>query len=347
MKKCKGCGIELQNTNREGLGYVVDLEQDYCKRCFRLSHYGDLTSFKTNYVTNERILRIYQRYSGALFVLIVDALDGLCLEQDDLLPLFKDFDLLLVINKTDLFPDNISDKKIEKIYSGIIERLNKKYGNIKAAILSNRFENHFNEQFLETINELSYHNIVFAGRANAGKSTLINKLLQNDSLTTSMYPGTTLDEVEISYGDYRFIDTPGLVDVNNYATYLNLEKYKLSRISKMIRPQVFQLNEPQSYFYEGLLRVDILPQDKASVTFYISNDNHIHRTRYENGDDYYQKHYCEFILRVKPLAVSDFSIEEKKLILIKGLGLVKISGRCFASIHAHGKVRLYECEVEL
>ena len=85
MKKCKGCGITLQNKEKESLGYVVDLDQDYCQRCFRLSHYGDISHFKTNYVSNEKILKIYNRYSSSLFVVIIDIIDAFVLKSDDLL----------------------------------------------------------------------------------------------------------------------------------------------------------------------------------------------------------------------------------------------------------------------
>ena len=347
MKKCRGCGIPLQTKDKEGVGYVVDLEQDYCQRCFRLSHYGDTGHFKTNYVTNEKIINIYNRYSNALFVLIVDILDAFCLKEDDLLELFKGRDVLMIINKTDLLPENMTERKIDRLFSKILFDLNSRYGNIRAALLTNKFESRFNEQFFQLLKELGRDTIVFAGRANAGKSSLINKLLNSKSLTTSIYPGTTLEEVEIAYKNYRFVDTPGLVDIDDYATYLNIEKYKLSKIDKMIRPQVFQVKDPQSYFYFGLLRVDIIPKDKASVTFYINNQNKIHRTRYENGDDYYQKHYCEFVLRVKPLGITDYSIQKEKLIVIKGLGMIKINGECLAYVHSLANCRLYECEVDI
>ena len=347
MKKCKGCGIPLQTKNKEGVGYVVDMEQDYCQRCFRLSHYGDTAYLKTNYVSNEKIFDIYNRYNGSLFVVIVDILDALCLREDDLLDVFKNRDVLLIINKTDLLPENMSEGKIDKLFTKILFDLNKKYRNIRAALLSNKYETRFNEQFLTLLSDLGARNVVFAGRANAGKSTLINKLIHSKDLTTSIYPGTTLEEVIIDYRNYRFIDTPGLVDVNNYATYLNVEKYKLSKIDKTIKPQVFQLSQPQSYFYYGLLRVDILPKNKASVCFYINNENKIHRTKYENGDDYYQKHYCEFILRVKPLGISDFSVVDSKTIVIKGLGILKISGECLAYVHSLANCRLYEIEEEI
>ena len=347
MKKCKGCGIPLQTKDREGIGYVVDLEQDYCQRCFRLSHYGDTNHIRTNHVTNEKILSIYNRYGYALFVLIVDILDAMCMEEDDLLEFFKDRDVLLIINKTDLLPENMTEKKIDRLFTKILFNLNRRYGNIKAALLTNKFEYRFNEQFFDLLEELGAKTVVFAGRANAGKSSLINKLIGRKDLTTSIYPGTTLEEVEISYKNYRFIDTPGLVDVNNYATYLNVEKYKLSKIDKTIRPQVFQLSEPQSYFYYGLLRVDIIPKNRASVSFYINNNNRMHRTPYEKGDDYYQKHYCEFVLRVKPLGISDLSINDRKVIVIKGLGIIKINGECLAYIHSLADCRLYECEVDI
>lgn len=347
MKKCKGCGIQLQSKEKNLPGYVVDMEQDYCQRCFRLSHYGDTTQFRSNHVSNEKIIDIYSRYRDSLFVIIIDVLDALVLKDDDLLDIFKDYRSILVINKTDLLPENINDKKINKIFSKLVFDLNKKYRNIKAAILSNKFESHFNDQFFEILNDLNEKSIVFAGRANAGKSSLINKLINADFLTTSMYPGTTLDEVNITYKNYQFIDTPGLVDVNSYATYLNSEKYKLSKIDKTIKPQIFQLNEPQSYFYDGLLRVDIIPKDKASISFYINNNNKIHRTKFDNGDDYYQKHYCEFILRVKPLGITDISIKDNKMFVIKGLGFFKINGECFVNIHSLADVKLFESEVDI
>ena len=347
MKKCKGCGIELQSENKNEVGYVNNLEQDYCQRCFRLSHYGDTTHLKTNYVTNERIFDIYQKYANELFVVIVDVLDALVIEQDDLLDLFKDYNTLLIVNKTDLMPENMTDDKLNRIFSRSLFALNKKYPHIRCAILTNKFEDRFNDQLFETLELLKAKRVVFAGRANAGKSSLINKLINARSLTTSMYPGTTLNEVEIDYNGYIFIDTPGLADVNNYSTYLSSEKYKLSKIDKMIRPQVFQLGGQQSYFYEGLLRVDIDAKEKASISFYISNNNAIHRTKTANADDYYQNHYSEFRMKVKPLAVQEFDVSKKQLFIIKGVGMFKVNGECHVTVHSLSDAKVYLSEVNI
>lgn len=346
MNKCKGCGILLQCSNPNSIGYAVNLNQDYCQRCFRLSHYGDLSHFSSSYVNNEKIIDIYSKYSNYLFVVIVDILDSLILDNDDLLDYFKDYNVVLVINKTDILPLNISENKLDNHLSKMLFKLNISYPNIKSVILTNKFERKFNELFFDTLNSLNYNKIVFAGRANAGKSSLINKLINSKDLTTSIYPGTTLDEVKIDYQDYIFIDTPGLVDNNNYVTYLNKDKYKLSKIEKTIKPQTFQLYEPQSYFYQGLLRIDIVPINNSSISFYI-NENSIHRTKLEKADDYYQLHYKDFELKVKPLVISKYHIKDEKTIVIKGLGFIKIIGECDINIHSLKDVKLYESRINL
>jgi len=347
MKKCKGCGALLQVSNPDAVGYIPDLEQNYCQRCFRLSHYGDVSHLKTSHVTNDKIFNIYNKYPNELFVVIIDILDSFVLDNDDLLKIFKNNKVLLIVNKTDLLPSNISDTKMNTMLSKMLFNLNKKYPNIISAMITNKFEDQFNGQFLEILKDLKVKRLVFAGRANAGKSSLINKLLGKNDLTISLYPGTTLDEVEINYQDYIFIDTPGLVDENNYSTHLNLEKYKLSKIDKTIKPQVYQLYEPQSYFYEGLCRVDIKPIDNASITWFINNNNEIHRTKLDNADIYYQKHYPEFKLRVKPLSIKEFNIDDEQLFIIKGLGMFKIKGKCNVLVHSLANVKVYTSEVKI
>ena len=229
----------------------------------------------------------------------------------------------------------------------MFNELKNKHKNLYTAILTNKYENHFNEQLLSVLDEVGKKSIVFAGRANAGKSSLINKLIKNKSLTTSKYPGTTLEEIIIDYEQYQFIDTPGLIDMNNYATYLSKEKYALLMIDKTIRPKVFQLNEPQSYFYYGLLRVDVIPKDNCSISFYINNNNEIHRSKYEKADDYYNKHYQDFLLRVKQLSFKEFTVEDCNMYMLKGVGFFKIMGKSKIKIHYLQDVLLYESEVDI
>ena len=133
MKKCKGCGITLQDTNKDAVGYVVDLNQDYCQRCFRLSHYGDTSHLNRSYVSNDIIFKIYDKYSDSLFVVIIDIIDSLCLIDDELLSYFDKYQTVLVFNKTDLLHENITDHKINQIYVNLLLQLKKKHKNTKNA----------------------------------------------------------------------------------------------------------------------------------------------------------------------------------------------------------------------
>ncbi len=40
-KKCSGCGALLQNSNPNEIGYVKDINNDICERCFRIKHYNE------------------------------------------------------------------------------------------------------------------------------------------------------------------------------------------------------------------------------------------------------------------------------------------------------------------
>ena len=58
--------------------------------------------------------------------------------------------------------------------------------------------------------------VYVVGNTNSGKSTLINKLIDNYStidnkkVTTSMYPSTTLDKVEINEINYKYVGSKTL-----------------------------------------------------------------------------------------------------------------------------------------
>ncbi|MBR5755016.1 MAG: 50S ribosome-binding GTPase [Erysipelotrichaceae bacterium] len=199
----------------------------------------------------------------------------------------------------------------------------------------------FNSLFYETLDYLNAKKVVFAGRSNAGKSTIINRLMSSKDLTVSLYPSTTLADNVIEYGDYTFIDTPGLLDKDNYSTYLDEESYKLMMIPKTIKPKVFQLDSDQSYFYEGALRVDVKPEKDASVSFFISNNNDIHRTKYDNADNYAEKHSDEFRIKTENTVKHEYRIKGSQMFVIKGLGMIKIKGNADVCMHVDERVRIY------
>lgn len=342
MKKCKGCGEILQFEDKNKLGYAPNESFDYCQRCFRLTHYGDTSKVSKDNTSNIDILKAYKEIDDALFVLIVDCFDALILDQDKLLDYFKDKDLLVVINKIDLLPKNVTEDKIEKMYLEVI----KKRGNINV-LLTYKNDQSFNELFFEVLKEYKHKKVVFVGRANVGKSSLINKIIENNALTTSIYPGTTVKVNKINYQGYTFIDTAGLIDEESYLTYLSNSNIKKVLPLKTIKRNNFQLYENQSYFLNGLLRVDIKPSKSASVEFMFNNNLLIHRSKLENGNRYFENNCVNDSLKLLPLKENNYHVDKLKTFYLKGLGIFKVRGKCDVTIHVFDKIKIYSNEVNV
>ncbi len=89
--------------------------------------------------------------------------------------------------------------------------------------------------------------VVIAGRPNAGKSTLLNALLEEDRAIVSPIPGTTRDTIEediILHGIlFRFIDTAGLRHATDEIEQSGIER-TLDKVSKArIVIYLFDINE--------------------------------------------------------------------------------------------------------
>lgn len=342
MKKCKGCGEILQYTNIELPGYAPREDFDYCQRCFRLTHYGDTSKVNKEDTKNEDILKAYKEINDALFVVICDPFDALFLSEDNLLANFEGKDVLLIINKIDLLPKNITEEKINKIY---LESL-KKCKDVNC-LLTYKNDESFNDLFFEVLEESGYKKIVFAGRTNVGKSSLINKLLEDSVLTTSIYPGTTIKVNRINYKGYSFIDTAGLLDNESFLSHLNNNNIKKILPLKTLKRQMFQLYENQSYIINGLLRVDIKPVKNASIEFMVNNNLEVHRSKLENSDRYFDRNCKNDSLRLLPLKSHKYEVSKAKTFYLKGLGLFKINGKCEIDIKVNDKIRIYVSEVNL
>ena len=78
--------------------------------------------------------------------------------------------------------------------------------------MSNKHEDKFNDQFYETLDLLKARMVVFAGRANAGKSSLINRLANKKSAEVGNRPGVTKQKQWIRINDaIELLDTPGVL----------------------------------------------------------------------------------------------------------------------------------------
>ncbi|MBQ1508013.1 MAG: hypothetical protein IIZ47_01195, partial [Erysipelotrichaceae bacterium] len=121
--KCRGCGIELQNTDPKKPGYVTKPGQEYCQRCFRLIHYGDLRKLHRNVVDNRTILKMHQDYSSDVVCLIVDIFDALYGDLEELVSSFEGRKMILIFSKSDLLPKDTPADVVEKALTGKVSSI--------------------------------------------------------------------------------------------------------------------------------------------------------------------------------------------------------------------------------
>ena len=325
-KKCLGCGVELQDENMLLDGYTVNLENDLCQRCFRLKNYGE---YQATTKTNEEYQQILEAV-GKTKDLVVYVTDVLNVEQDlyDIRK-FLPNKILLVLNKRDVIPKSVKDEKL-------IQYFKDKYDFFNDIVVVSCEKNMNIDHLLNRIKFFQVTKQVYVvGHTNAGKSSLINKLIKNYSdskqeLTISPLPSTTLNLINIEINDYlTIIDTPGLIDEGSITNYVDNELLIIITPKKEIKTKTYQLRRGQSIIIGDLVRIDYVDGEKNSFTLYISNDIKTKRIISSRHDD------------LKNLAKRTYQLPFNQDIVIKGLGFIKVVNRGVVDIYLNQRVETF------
>ncbi len=309
-KKCLGCGVLLQDENILQDGYTTSLENDLCQRCFRLKNYGEYTKVTKS---NDEYLEIIKEI-GKTKDLVLYITDLLNLEKD-LLQIRKLIanKMILVLNKKDIFPKSVKEEKLIKYLDDVDLKF-------EEVIVVSVEKNYHIDYLLKRIKYFqTTKNVYVVGHTNAGKSTLINKLIKNYSenkqeLTMSPMPSTTLDTVDIEINEYlTLIDTPGLVDMGSITNYVDSKIYKKISPKKEIKPRTYQLRKNQSIMIEDLVRIDYVEGEKNSFTVFVSNDLKVKRFLNASNHD-----------ELKNLNKKTYQVKYGEDFVVNGLGFIKI-----------------------
>lgn len=318
-KHCQGCGVLLQDENLLQEGYTTNLENDLCQRCFRMKNYGE---YQVVTKSNDEYIDILKEVGNT---------KDLVLYVSDLLNLEKNIEqirsiipnkMILVLNKVDVLPKSVKEEKLKKY----LEDINIHFEEI---IVISTAKNYNIDYLLKRVKYFQTSKTVYVvGHTNAGKSSLINKLIKNYSdktqeLTMSPLPSTTLNTITIEINDYlTLIDTPGLVDNGSILNRVDSRMVKKISPKEEIRPRTFQLKKNQSIVIEDLVRIDYVEGEKNSFTLFISNDLKVKRL--------FNVFHNESL---KDKNKSTYSVKYDEDLVISGLGFIKIVDKCSINVY--------------
>ena len=323
MSKCIGCGVTLQTSNTDELGYINKLDNNLCERCFRIRNYND---YKFVIKDNNDYINILRNVNNTndLVVLVVD-LFNISKHLEDISKYINN-KILLVLTKRDILPKSCYDEKFIKYF----ENYNL---NIIDTIVISSNKNYNLDILYNKINIYKTSNNVYVvGFTISGKSTLINKIIYNYSsvdtnITTSNLPSTTIDSIEVKVNDdLTLIDTPGLLDNGDIINFIDNKTLKKIIPTKELKPITYQIKDNQTILIEDLVRVDLF--DKNSMTIYMSNNLSIKRI-YKDTDEF------------KNLKKHEFNIEDDSDIVIQGLGFIKFTHKSKIILYTKENVSVF------
>lgn len=324
-KKCLGCGTKLQIEDSSKEGYIKEenLEKsNLCERCFRIQNYNE---YKMVDKTNKDFGKIFKKVdkSKDLVLLVVDLLN---IGEIEKLKEYIHNDIILVLTKRDLVPRRIYEEKLLNYFDSLDLNI------IDKIIISSKNNYHLDE-LMELVFEHKHSDKVYVvGITNAGKSTLLNKIINNYSnlerkITTSILPSTTLDMIEVPISnELTFIDTPGLLVEESIVDKVDNETLRRIVPKTELKPTVFQVKTDQTFIVDSILRLDV--EKDNDIVFYISNNLMITR-HYKDTD------------KLINLEKHEIKVSDKEDIVIDGLGFIKVMKKTKLNVYTLKGVKVY------
>jgi len=316
-----------------------------CKRCHGLQNFGTVDQKLRPGWTDEptlsqeqfRKLLLPLRQKKAVILALVDLFDFSGSVLPELDEIAGDNPVILAANKADLLPSEMGQNRAENWVRRELEHLNvQSIANIGGAVRLVSCKTGFGiTGMMEKAKALAEDmecDIYVVGAANAGKSTLVNHLLDEagpakrskyggkkragnankwkGSVTTSPLPGTTLKFIKIELSGGRCLyDTPGLLVPGCLTERLTPEELKVVVPKKRVEPITFRIASGKCALVGGLAKIELIGDSKPFLfTFFVANEIKLHMTDSTRAEEFTAKHAGKML--VPPLEPGPERLEE-------------------------------------
>ena len=326
---------DLVNLSVDEMATTLGLDLDalsqkkvLCKRCHQLQNFGSVEEKLRPGWTDEptlsqeqfRKLLLPLKEKKAVILALVDLFDFSGSVLPELDEIADDNPVILAANKADLLPSEMGQTRAENWVRRELEYLNvQSIANIGGAVRLVSCKTGFGIQaMMEKAKKLADEmdcDIYVVGAANAGKSTLVNYLLDDanpesnrlkfggrkragnankykGTVTTSPLPGTTLKFIKIDLGDGQALyDTPGLLVPGCLTERLTPEELKIVVPKKKVEPITFRIESGKCCLVGGLAKIELIGDCKPFLfTFFVANEIKLHMTNSAKADEFTAKH---------------------------------------------------------
>jgi len=310
---CKGCGAKIQFESPNVPGYIprevytkriTEGKEVLCQRCFQLKYYSKLKhisfsdKIKWNYFKE-----LVKDFKNILWVIDIFDFEGSF--RSELIELFKEKNVIYVINKIDLIPKAVSRKEI---FNWALERI--RSDQIYLVSVSKNFGIETLFRRLKIMNE----KILVVGCTNVGKSSLLNKLCGID-ITTSSFPNTTLGLIraKLPESNAELFDTPGISFEDRFIDLLSFN------CQKKILPVVNRV-----YLFGALAQIKVknIKDEKALFQLFAPENVVLHDAKLERVAELLEKQTGRFLVppcKPNELSVNSLNWIKKSIIIDQGL----------------------------
>lgn len=313
-----------------------------CKRCHGLQNFGTVEKNLRPGWTDEPTLSQEQfrkllmplQNKVAVIIALVDLFDFSGSVLPELDKIAGHNPVILAANKADLLPSEMGHVRAENWVRRELEYLDvNSIANIGGAVRLVSCKTGYGISALmekaQSLAEEKECDIYVVGAANAGKSTLVNYLLDEDgaskkngkmragnankwkgSVTTSPLPGTTLQFIKVNLSGGKVLyDTPGLLVPGCLTERLTPEELKIVVPKKRVEPVTFRIQAGKCALVGGLARVELIGDCKPFLfTFFVANEIKLHLTSSLKADDFISSHVGKLL--TPPLEPGQARLEE-------------------------------------